>query len=171
MNDSAWYVVQCRANQNFRAQENLENQGFTCFQPRLRVEKLHAGRRTHRTEPLFPGYLFIRFEEYGPSWHTVRSTRGVNKLVAFGERPARVPGKVVDALMQNSRAREQGSDAEPAIRPGDRLRIERGPFANLEATFHGYKGEERAIVLLDMLHKQHRLNLALKDVRPLAAHA
>ena len=57
------------------------------------------------------------------------------------------------------------------LRPGDRLRIERGPFANLEATFHGYKGEERAIVLLDMLHKQHRLNLALKDVRPLAAHA
>ncbi|QJX01463.1 transcriptional activator RfaH [Alcanivorax sp. IO_7] len=127
MNDSAWYVVQCRANQNFRAQENLENQGFTCFQPRIRVEKLHAGRRTHRTEPLFPGYLFIRFEEYGPSWHTVRSTRGVNKLVAFGERPARVPGSVVEALMQSSQARERGEDAEPAIRPGDRLRIERGP--------------------------------------------
>ena len=169
-NNAAWYVVQCRANQNFRAQENLENQGFTCFQPRLRVEKLRAGRRTHRIEPLFPGYLFVQFEEYGPSWHTVRSTRGVHRLVAFGDQPARVPAGVVDALMQNAHDGEQGHDAEPAIRSGDRLRIENGPFANLEATFQSYDGEQRAIVLLEMLHKQHRLSLALKDVRRLDAH-
>ncbi|TMW13643.1 transcription/translation regulatory transformer protein RfaH [Alloalcanivorax gelatiniphagus] len=169
MSSNAWYVVQCRANQNFRAQENLENQGFTCFQPCLRVEKLRAGRRTHRTEPLFPGYLFVQFQDYGPSWHTVRSTRGVNRLVAFGDQPARVPDSVVDALIQGAVNDSDDADTRPAIRAGDRLRIENGPFANLEATFQAYDGEQRAIVLLEMLHKQHRLNLALKDVRPLAA--
>lgn len=169
MDSTAWYVVQCRANQNFRAQENLENQGFTCFQPRLRVEKLRAGRRDQCIEPLFPGYLFVQFEEYGPSWHTVRSTRGVSRVVAFGDQPASVPTEVIDALMQGARADDQLLADEPAIRPGDRLRIENGPFANLEATFQSYHGEQRAIVLLEMLHKQHRLNLALKDVRRLDA--
>ncbi|ASK21741.1 hypothetical protein CEK60_21765 [Halomonas sp. N3-2A] len=78
---AAWYVIQCRANQNFRAQENLENQGFTCFQPRLCVEKLRAGRRRRCHEPLIPGYLFIQLHEQGQSWHAIRSTRGVQKLV------------------------------------------------------------------------------------------
>ena len=97
MSDSGWYVVQCRANQNYRAQENLENQGFTCFQPQLCLEKVRAGRRVQRQEPLFPGYLFIQLSEQDSGWHTIRSTRGVTKLVAFGDRPAAVPPSVIGA--------------------------------------------------------------------------
>jgi transcriptional antiterminator RfaH len=33
--------------------------------------------------------------------------------------------------------------------------------------FHRFDGQERAIVLLSMLHKQHRLTLALKDISTL----
>ncbi len=35
---------------------------------------------------------------------------------------------------------------------------------SMEAVFHRFDGQERAIVLLNMLHKQHRLTLALKDI-------
>lgn len=158
----AWYVVQCRANQNFRAQENLENQGFICFQPQLRVEKLRAGRRVVRDEPLFPGYFFIQLYERGQSWHSIRSTRGVQKLVAFGDRPVAIPDGVVEDLRNHSGVDD--NDA-PIIRPGDRLRIENGPFANFEAVFERFDGRERVVVLLGMLHRQHALTLALKDVR------
>ncbi|QJX01464.1 transcriptional activator RfaH [Alcanivorax sp. IO_7] len=128
MSDSGWYVVQCRANQNYRAQENLENQGFTCFQPQLCLEKVRAGRRVQRQEPLFPGYLFIQLSEQGSGWHTIRSTRGVTKLVAFGDRPAAVPPSVIDALKLQTQA--SANDDRPALRPGDRLRIEHGPFGH-----------------------------------------
>lgn len=160
---AAWYVIQCRANQNFRAQENLENQGFTCFQPQLWVEKLRAGRRRRCHEPLFPGYLFIQLHEEGQSWHSIRSTRGVQKLVTFGDRPVAVPDSVVDNLKLNTEI--AANDGAPAICPGDRLRIESGPFANLEAIFQRFAGEERVVVLMSMLHKQHALTLALKDVQ------
>lgn len=158
---AAWYVVQCRANQNFRAQENLENQGFTCFQPQLRVEKLRAGRRVQRTEPLFPGYLFIQLHKEGQSWHSIRSTRGVQKLVAFGDYPMTMPDEVIEELRINT---DVANNETPIIRPGDRLRIENGPFANFEAVFERFDGQERVVVLLGMLHKQHALTLALKDV-------
>lgn len=158
---AAWYVVQCRANQNFRAQENLENQGFTCFQPQLRVEKLRAGRRVQRKEPLFPGYLFIQLHKEGQSWHSIRSTRGVQKLVAFGDRPMAMPDEIIEKL----RIKTDSRNAETlVIQPGDRLRIESGPFANFEAVFERFDGQERVVVLLGMLHKQHALTLALKDV-------
>lgn len=55
----------------------------------------------------------------------------------------------------------------PAICPGDRLYIENGPFANLEGVFKRFDGQERVVMLLGLLHKQHELRLSLKDVRPL----
>lgn len=76
MSDSGWYVVQCRANQNYRAQENLENQGFTllpapalpkksarrpaCSPPRTPVSRLplYSAFRTGQRlahHPLHPG--------------------------------------------------------------------------------------------------------------------
>lgn len=162
MNDAGWYVVQCRANQNDRAQANLENQGFACFSPQLNVEKVRAGRRVQRQEPLFPGYLFIELHDQEGGWHTIRSTRGVTKLVTFGNRPAAVPSSIIEALKK--KAEPLSSDDRPALRPGDSLRIESGPFANMEAVFHRFDGQERAIVMLNMLQKQQRLSLALKDV-------
>jgi transcriptional antiterminator RfaH len=89
----------------------------------------------------------------------------VTKLVAFGDRPAAVPPSVIDALKLQTQT--SANDDRPALRPGDRLRIAQGPFADMEAVFHRFDGQERAIVLLSMLHKQHRLTLALKDISTL----
>lgn len=159
----AWYVIQCRANQNRRAQANLENQGYTCFHPQLSVERLRAGRRVTRAEPLFPGYLFIHLCQRTQSWHRIRSTRGVQKLVAFGLYPVPVPDEVIEALRQAQSA----NDDIPAIRPGDRLRIRNGPFTNLEGVFQRFDGDERIVVLLSLLHKQHELHLPAGDIDPL----
>lgn len=167
----AWYVIQCRANQNQRAQANLENQGFTCFHPQLNVEKLRAGRRVTRLEPLFPGYLFIQLCEQSQSWYTIRSTRGVQKLVAFGQYPLPVPDDVIDSLRHAQSANDNPNGNThakvPAINPGDRLRIESGPFASLEGVFKRFDGQERVVVLLGLLQKQHELKLAVKDIRRL----
>src|SRR5690606_41037685 len=86
-----WSSDVCSSDLNYRARENLENQGFTCFLPELSVERLRAGRRIQREEPLFPGYLFIRLDR-ASGWHTVRSTRGVQKLVTFGNQDRKSVG-------------------------------------------------------------------------------
>lgn len=156
-----WYVIQCRAKQNQRAQDNLENQGFTCFHPLLQVEKMRAGRRQLREESLFPGYLFIQLDETAPSWHTIRSTRGVLRMVAFGQQPVPVPNAVIEQLQQVPEA--QGN-SKPVFTAGDILRIEHGPFANLETTFERFDGDERVVVLLNMLQKQQQLTMKLADV-------
>ncbi len=64
---------------------HLENQSVECFYPEVCVEKILRGKRQMVQEPLFPSYMFVRFDfENGPSFTTVRSTRGVVDFVRLG---------------------------------------------------------------------------------------
>ena len=159
-----WFLIQCRPGQNERARENLENQQYACFDPHMDVERLRGGRRQYRREPMFPGYLFIHLALSGESWHSIRSTRGVRGLVHFGNEPARVPDEVVDEVWNRSGTGVGQGELVPALQKGDRLHIRKGPFADFEGIFERYDGEERVIVLFNMLHKQHRLTLGVGDI-------
>ena len=160
----SWYVIQCKPAQNERAYLNLTNQGYQCFSPQLAVEKVVAGRRVTRVEPLFPGYLFIQLQEGVEDWGAIRSTRGVLRLVRFGMKPVPVPNDVIHSLMQ--RSVEAGQSPAPAYTRGQAVRIAHGPFADLHAVFEGFRGEERAVVLLNLLEKHHRLTLNISELCP-----
>lgn len=160
----SWYVIQCKPGQNERAYQNLINQGYHCFSPQLAVEKVVAGRRVTRVEPLFPGYLFIQLQEGVEDWGAIRSTRGVLRLVRFGMNPVPVPNDVIQSLMR--RSVEAGQPPAPAYVSGQAVRITQGPFADLHALFEGFRGEERAVVLLAMLEKHHRLTLNISELCP-----
>lgn len=159
----AWYLVQCRPRQEERALEHLRNQDFRCFLPRYAREKIRAGRRTISEEPLFPGYAFIQLSLSGQSWHSIRSTRGVRGLVRFGQQAVPVPDDVVEQLSVGG---SETGETDPLFRRGDRLRIKQGPFVDLDAVFDRFEGDERVIVLLNILQKEHALRLNLKDIEP-----
>lgn len=158
----AWYAVQHKPAQAERALMNLEHQGIECFFPRIDVETIRAGKRYMKREPLFRGYLFINLELTDPMWHKLRSTRGVTKVVSFGNQPAAIDDEVIESIREGQeKAAEMGG-----IRPGDPLDIQEGPFRGLNAVFQQYDGETRAMVLIDFMQKQHRVSMDLKNVRP-----
>jgi len=157
----AWYALQYKPAQGYRALENLEHQGVECFFPQIDVEHIRGGKRRWRSEPLFKGYLFIALTDESPLWQKLRSTRGVARVVSFSGRPAVIDDGVI-ALIR------QGVDAlgeEGGLRAGAQLEIQEGPFRGLKAVFQRYDGEERAMVLIDFLQKQHRVSMPLGDVR------
>ena len=101
-----------------------------------------------RTPLLFPAYafVFIRLQ-----WHAARWAPGVIRLVMDGAQPARVPAAVIDEI----RSRERGGLIElpkPSLaRPGDAVRILRGPLEGRLAIYHGMKPRARIEVLLSLL--------------------
>ncbi len=159
-----WYLLQCKPRQAFRAQEHLRNQGYETFLPTLAREVLRRGKPARLTEPLFPHYLFIRLSHVADSWAPIRSTRGVSRLVTFGD----LPLPVADVIVFSLQLREQGSSADGAAQPlwvpGQPLEIRRGPLAGLEAVFAARDGDERVIVLLKLINQQQSVKVALKDV-------
>ena len=158
----AWFAVQHRPAQARRALANLENQGIECFYPEINVQTIRTGKRVLRCEPLFRGYLFINLEQSDPVWYKLRSTRGVMRVVSFGNRPAVIADGIINQI------REELAKAEKTggIQAGDHLEILKGPFRGLNAVFQEYDGETRAMVLIDFLQKQHRVSMDLQDVWP-----
>lgn len=159
--DPRWYAVQCKPRQDARAEENLRNQHFPCYRPVQQVSKLRNGRREQISESLFPGYLFVHLCPHSDDWHSIRSTRGVSRLVTFATRAAEVPQSIIDCL----RSRLDGQAPEPLFAPGQKVRVLSGAMRELEAVFERECGEERAMILLGLLHRQHRLEVPLSQLQ------
>lgn len=157
-----WYLVQCKAHEDSRALENLERQGFDCYRPARPVVRCREGRKLTAVEPLFPGYLFIHLDRVKDNWAPIRSTRGVSQIVRFNEYPLPVPDRIIEGI----RARLAGPVVEePYLKPGERVRITEGAFSQLEAIFVAHEGDQRVVLLLNILQKDQALSFPLQSVR------
>lgn len=146
-----WYLVHTKPRLEHTALINLERQGYECYLPRLRVEKLRRRKAEIVDEPMFPRYLFIHLDtsQQAKSWSPIRSTLGVSKLVYFGTQAATVDDALVELLQQ----REQAMPAEAMFQPGEKVVITAGPFAGIEAIYQTSDPERRALILLEILSK------------------
>ncbi len=154
-----WYVIHTKPREERRALFNLEQQQFDCYLPLLKVEKIRQRRLQCVEEPLFPRYLFIRLDmsDQGQNWATLRSTKGVSRLVMFGDRPARLEDDWVDGMRAMERQRQESP--EVLFSPGDKVRITEGPFVGLEGVFHLKDAEQRVLILVEWLHKSVKVPL------------
>ena len=130
----SWFLVQTKSKQESRAVENLERQGVNSFCPMMRIEKLSRGSRVVKLEALFPGYLFVNFNQESVSSTTIRSTRGVSHFVTCAGAPVKVPESLISQLMlRTDPGNEETFSTLP--RKGDSLQIVDGPFRGLMPYF------------------------------------
>jgi transcriptional antiterminator RfaH len=155
-----WYAVYCKPREDERAELHLNRQRFEIFRPKHRVRRKRHGRMTTMVESLFPRYLFIHLDDIAENWAPIRSTRGVVSLVRWGDRIPTVPDAVIDCLRAD--ADEVGCiPTSPAdYKPGDRIRILEGPFAGLEGVFYSRKGEDRVMLLLEVMKQPQKVTFA-----------
>ncbi len=148
-----WFAVHCRTAQERSACERLELQGFSPFLPLLSCGD--------RIEPLFPGYLFVRFNPARKSGRPIRSTRGVIRLVSFGQ--GQEPSAVPDELLEELRKRSASSGAieleRPVYRAGQSVRISSGPFAGLLAKVMHQDPSGRLSLLFEAMGRVNRFSV------------
>jgi len=160
-----WFLIHTKPHQEGIALENLERQGYACYLPMLPTEKLRQGKLVTLQEPLFPRYLFIQLGQgaTAQSWSPIRSTRGVSRLVSFGNEPARVPTDLVQMLQAHDADRSQ--DVQTLFKSGDKVLIQEGPFAGLEAIYQMKDGEGRVMVLIELMSKPAQLKLQARQIK------
>jgi len=155
-----WYAVCCKPRQEAVAEENLLRQGFQVYLPRIRIRQRRRGQWLDAVEVLFPRYIFIRVDPQRRSTATVRSTRGVLGLVRFGGQPAVVPDEVMQALLRREDAASGlHQDRRPLFRSGEAVKLVDGPLSGMEAVFTQQDGEQRVILLLELLGKANRVSV------------
>lgn len=145
-----WYLLYCKRGQIDRAIEHLNRQNVLCMTPMADIEKVIRGKRTTVQEPLFPNYLFVKFDHQEIHTTTIQSTRGVSHFIRFGALPAEVPNEIIEILQQ---APLSHLVAPETPIQGDDVLITEGIFAGIQAIYSEPNGESRSILLLSILNK------------------
>ncbi|MCP4409859.1 MAG: transcription/translation regulatory transformer protein RfaH [Gammaproteobacteria bacterium] len=155
-----WYAILTKPRQESIAEENLRRQSYNTYLPRIKELRKRRGKWRHVIGPLFPRYLFISLNLGIDNIYSIHSTRGVSNLVRFGAKPTPVPKYFVETL-RRSADQETGIHVlhRPPIKKGDSVTIIHGPLAGLQGIFQATKGEERVILLLDILGKANSVTL------------
>ena len=170
MTASNWLLLQVKPRQEMRALENLERQQCECYCPLIQVEKLSRGKRILAEEALFPGYFFINFDpqKSNLTYTAIRSSRGVSKIVRFGEEPAKVPESLIIQIKDFEKFSLSSLNAPDVPQKGDTVIIVKGPFKGLQAVYSQTDGQQRSIVLISLLYQQAPTSLANTQIQKIA---
>jgi transcriptional antiterminator RfaH len=158
-----WYVVSAKPRQEKIAAQNLARLGVEPFFPQIRRNRRGVRGVNRSVSPLFPGYLFARFDRV-THYRAVNFAQGVRKVVMFGSTLAEVEAEMIESI------RSKLTDgiltvAPPSFHPGQSVRIEEGPLKGLEAVFEREMDDrERVVVLLKAISYQARVVVNLDSV-------
>lgn len=157
-NNRQWYVVQTNLKQEERANDNLRAFGVETLHAKLRTPRYNefTGMPTYVTQPLFPRYIFAKFNAL-EELPKIRFTRGVHNVVSFGEGPASVDQDIIELI--RGRLDENGFvKTKDELKVGDKVVISAGPLRNLIGIFEREeKGTNRVAILLTAIEYQGRL--------------
>ena len=160
-----WFAVHTQANAEHKAKSHLESQGFRTYLPRYLATRRHARQTKRVPAALFPRYLFVAFDPLAARWRAIQSTIGVSRLVGPPDKPTPVPEDVISALLATEDAAGFCPvDRAPRLSSGDPVRILSGTFAEAVGRFYGMSGDERVLVLLELLGRHVSVRLPVEAV-------
>jgi transcriptional antiterminator RfaH len=159
-----WYALHTKPRQESMALASLAREGIEGFYPKLRRRRTIRRVRKWVTGPLFPSYIFGRFNPV-VSGRLVRYANGVTNIVSFGNRPAVVDEAIIAAIRQHA-AEDIVTVTPPALKPGELIEVQDGPLRGLQGIFEREMSDrERVIVLLDVLSKGARVQLHREQIQ------
>jgi transcriptional antiterminator RfaH len=165
MKERQWYAIYSKPRQESCALENLKRQEYEAYLPLIKHKKRSRGKWVDAIEPLFPRYLFIHLALFQDSFYSIRSTRGVSKIVQFGNDPVQVPNAFINDLIgSQSPGQEYIDPARPLFSKGEELTIIGGAFKGISGIVHNTSGPERVIMLLNLLGRQNKVVVKVNDV-------
>ena len=154
-----WYVLMTKPQQEWRAEENLKNQGYITFLPVIDCHKISRGKKVVKVEPLFFRYIFVQLDLQKDNLSKIRYTRGVGDFIRFGNRFGTVSDELVQLL--RDRCGIGGEIRSNLPQKGEEVEVLEGPYKHISAIYDCPDGDQRSIVLVTLLEKS--VKLALKN--------
>lgn len=158
-----WYALRTRSNHEKLAAAFLEAKGFEHFLPLYRVPKRLSDRLMERSIPLFPGYLFCRFD--GRYRGPVLSASGVVSIISFGGKPAKIEETEIAAI-QKALGSGQNVEPYPYLQEGQQIRIENGPLRGMKGILVK-KRCWRIVISVQLLHRSIAVEIDPDSIAPI----
>jgi transcription antitermination factor NusG len=166
MESFPWYALQVRPRFEKIIATTLVNKGYEGFLPLYRHRSRWSDRIKEVQMPLFPGYLFCRFDINRRL--PILVTPGVMHVVGIGKAPHAVDDTEIAALQAIVIS---GLQAEPRsyMNIGEKVRIEVGPLAGVEGILLALKGANRLVVSVSLLQRSVSVEINESWVIPVAS--
>jgi transcription antitermination factor NusG len=148
-----WYCIKSEPSREQKAQRSLRQLGFETFLPEV---PRHNSRFPN---PLFPSYLFARFDHY-EHIQDVKTAHGVSYVLGFSGQPCAVEDSIILTI-------KEGLQHYGEFRPGDAVRVTSGVFADLRGIFkRELSGTNRVMILLGAINFHGTVQIDRADILP-----
>ncbi len=162
--EEKWYAVRTRSRHEQVASDLLFKKSFTVFYPKISVWSKRKDRKLRILRPLFPGYIFIRFELDNDLWLAVKKTHGVVDLVTLAKDPEPIPDEQifsVQSIVDSGITFKSGL----FINKGDKVMVTNGPLKGAIGIYlHTEENEGKFVVSVDLLNRSIEVKMHSTDV-------
>jgi len=160
-----WFALQVRCKREAFVLGHLQSRGYECFLPLYKSVRQWSDRRKEVVQPLFPGYLFSRFDFHnrGP----LLMTPGVQQIVGAGGSPTPVADNELKSIRQ-ALASGLLSQPWPYLEVGDQVRVTYGSLSNLERILIHFKGSHRIVLSVSLLRRSVAVEIDRTWVSPVS---
>ena len=145
-----WYALQVWSRKETSVSQYLQSLGYECFLPTYKCQRQWSDRVKELEQPLFPGYLFSRFDFQ--SRRPLVMTPGVIQIVGNGKTPLPVANDEIERI-QLAVASDQPRQPWPYIEVGERVRVNYGSLRGLEGILINFKGSHRVVLSISLLQR------------------
>jgi transcription antitermination factor NusG len=167
-NNHPWYAIHVQSKFESLVSTALRGKGYQEFLPLYRSRRRWSNRVVELDLPLFPGYLFCRFDVRGRLL-PILTTPGVVSIVGAGRTPIPVSNDEIGAV----RAILHSGLAAlpwPFFHVGSKVYIEGGPLAGVEGVVTNTDKVYRLIVSVSLLQRSVAVEIDRAWARPIPNH-
>ncbi len=145
-----WLALQTRCRYEGFVAKQLRHKGYQILLPLYTCRRRWSDRIKELELPLFPGYVFCRFNPLDRL--PILVTPGVIQVIGIGKIPTPVDDAEIAAIQT---AIQSGLPRQPwpFLQIGQRVRVECGPLCGLEGIFVDFKGRHRLVLSVTLLQR------------------
>jgi len=141
-----WYVLHTRPRCEKKLEDYCRVSQLEHYLPLRKEVKVYQRRKVAVRKPLFPGYVFARFDSSQRAG--VLQSRQVVRVLAVRDQAGFI--NEIDQI-RKALAIEPTLGPCPALQRGNPVRIVIGPFQGLEGVVSAFKGQTRVIMNVNLI--------------------
>jgi transcription antitermination factor NusG len=152
----AWYALQVRSRKENYVASQIQGKGLECLLPTYKSIRQWSDRKKELEQPLFPGYLFCRFDFQDR--RPLITIPGVLQILGNGRVAIPVADEEIAALRM-AVSSEMPKQPWPYLEVGQRVRVNYGTLAGLEGILVNVKGNHRVVLSVTLLQRSVALEV------------
>ena len=158
-----WFALNAKLRYEDFVAKQLRSKGYEVLLPVYTSRRRWSDRVKQLELPLFPGYLFCRFDVMDRM--PILTTPGMLQIVGFGRTPIPVDEAEIAAI-QTALASNLDREPWPYSQIGQKVRVECGPMRGIEGTLVTIKGGHRLVLAVTILQRSVAVEVSSAWVTP-----